>query len=426
MGEGIRLAGSSNSVESPTREGSGAFGTTPSNNEASNVVHLDEIKKHFTLNQGFSLNNGRQESPGPIYTRSSFSGGSSSCRYNPYIRSITSSQPNPESDLQISRVSQNCIDFEEVATPFDNIDNINDMLLVTTDVLHTLRHVHSAGRIHRDISIGNIYLYNDRETQKKRGMIWNLEYVKEAGVGSQNNVRTGTPNFIAVEVVHQVYYFSKRPARAGKKLDDYIQEYKAYEKNRETNDTSKKVYYNYIHDLESVWWIVIWAFLNFEKKDARTDSYTTKRQRKLNKDKLFPGTIDNYYRFIFLNVWGSYSQTIECLPMYFKNLPTTLGTLADAITDIYRVKESNKKWNEKVPIVWDESSNIHETFICLLSRVDMKEFEMARVPGINVKTSHTPRIIDGIPPATQSNKRHTDSQDPEQCNKRQRFIKCKY
>ena len=98
---------------------------------------------------------GLRESPGLVYTRSSFSGGSSSCGYNesesksrklalrksddtdPYIRSITSSQTNPESDLQISGISQNCIDFEEVTTPFDKIDNINDTLLVITDVLHS-------------------------------------------------------------------------------------------------------------------------------------------------------------------------------------------------------------------------------------------------------------------------------------------------
>ena len=96
---------------------------------------------------------GHQESLGPIYTRSSFSGGSSSRRYSesesnshevasqesdytdPYIRSITSSRPNPKSDLQISGISQNCIDFEEVATPFNEIHNIEDMLLVITDVL---------------------------------------------------------------------------------------------------------------------------------------------------------------------------------------------------------------------------------------------------------------------------------------------------
>ena len=175
MGEGITFAGSSNAVESPTRERPGAFGTTPSNNEASNVVHLDESKKDFTLNQGSYLNKGdlclimwsnviswllfntqgRQESSGLVYTRSSFSGGSSSCGYSksesnsqevasrksedtdPCIRSITSSKTNPESDLQISRISQNRIDFEEVATPLDKIDNIEDMLLVITDVLHS-------------------------------------------------------------------------------------------------------------------------------------------------------------------------------------------------------------------------------------------------------------------------------------------------
>ena len=175
MGEGIRLAGSSNAVESPTREGSGAFGTTLSNNEASNVLHSNEIKKDFTLNQGFSLNKGelcpimwsnvvswflyntqgRQEFPRLIYTRTSCSGGSSSCGYSesesksrelapqtsddtdPCIRSPSSSQTNPKSDSQVSRVSQNCIDCEEVATPFDKIDNINDTLLVITDVLHS-------------------------------------------------------------------------------------------------------------------------------------------------------------------------------------------------------------------------------------------------------------------------------------------------
>ena len=98
---------------------------------------------------------GLRESPGLVYTRSSFSGGSSSCGYNesesnsqevapqtsedtdPYIRSITSSQTNPESNLQTLGISQNCIDFEEVATPLDKIDNIEDMLLVITDVLHS-------------------------------------------------------------------------------------------------------------------------------------------------------------------------------------------------------------------------------------------------------------------------------------------------
>ena len=58
MGEGIRLAGSSNAVESPTREGCGASGTTLSNNEASNVDYLNEIKKDFILDQMYPPDTG--------------------------------------------------------------------------------------------------------------------------------------------------------------------------------------------------------------------------------------------------------------------------------------------------------------------------------------------------------------------------------
>ena len=210
---------------------------------------------------------------------------------------------------------------------------------------------------------------------------------------------------MAVEVAHHVYYFSEQSTGAGKTLDDYIQEREAYEKNRETNDTSKGVYYNYIHDLESVWWIIVWALFNFEKKDAGTDSYTT-RQRKLNKDKLFSGTTDSNYRFRFLSIRESYARTIRCLPKYFKNLPIMLGIIAKAITELYRKKESI----EEGPILWDESSNIHKIFIGLLDDVTMEQFEIVRVPGID----------DEILPATQSNKRRTDEQDSERSNKRQR------
>ncbi|PAV18251.1 hypothetical protein PNOK_0673700 [Pyrrhoderma noxium] len=400
MREGITLAGSSNAVRSPTREACGASGTTLSNNKASNVDYLNEIKKNFIPDQRSPPDTGHRESPGLVYTRSSFSGGSSSCGYNEYksssqevasqksentdpcIRSPSSSQTNPKSDSQVSRVSQNNIDCEEVATPFDKVDNFKDILLALTDAVQTLLHVHAAGWVHRDISIRNVYLYTDRVTQKKKGMIGDFEYAKKAGIGSQNDIRTGTPDFMPVEVADQVYYFSEQSTGAGKTMDDYIQEREAYEKNRETNDTSKGVYYNYIHDLESVWWIVVWALFNFEKKDARTDSYTT-RQRKLNKDKLFSGIIDSNYRFRFLSIRESYAETIRCLPKYFKSLSAMLGTIAKVITELYRKKESNEEWNKGDPILWDESSNIHKIFIGLLDDVTMEQFEIVRVPGID-------------------------------------------
>ena len=53
-----------------------------------------------------------------------------------------------------------------------------------------LRLVHLTGRVHRDISIRNVYLYKDPITQEKKGMIGDFEYAKMAGVGAQNDIRT--------------------------------------------------------------------------------------------------------------------------------------------------------------------------------------------------------------------------------------------
>ena len=51
-----------------------------------------------------------------------------------------------------------------------------------------------AGVLHRDISVGNLYLYTDPVSGKKRGLIGDFEYAKMAGVGAQNEVRTVSNN----------------------------------------------------------------------------------------------------------------------------------------------------------------------------------------------------------------------------------------
>ena len=217
-----------------------------------------------------------------------------------------------------------------------------------------------------------------------------------------------------VEISRQKYLFAKLSTNTGesKGLDYYIRRQMDKEKNPGLDDTPEGFYYNYIHDLESVWWIAVWALFNFEKKDIGANEIDSQaaKQRKLNKDKLFSGTTDSNYRFRFLTIRESYARTIRCLPKYFKNLSVMLGIIAKAITEFYRKKESNKEWNKGDPILWYESSNIHRTFIRLLNRVNTEEFEIRRIPGID----------DEIPPATQSNKRRTDEQDSERSNKRQR------
>ena len=53
-----------------------------------------------------------------------------------------------------------------------------------------LLYLHEAGWVHRDIIVGNLYLYTDSATRKKRGLVGDLEYAKRVGDGGKPDVVT--------------------------------------------------------------------------------------------------------------------------------------------------------------------------------------------------------------------------------------------
>ena len=44
--------------------------------------------------------------------------------------------------------------------------------------------------MHRDLSVGNLYLYIDPDTGEKRGIIGDFEYSKRAGSGGKGDSKT--------------------------------------------------------------------------------------------------------------------------------------------------------------------------------------------------------------------------------------------
>ena len=66
--------------------------------------------------------------------------------------------------------------------------------MYSNDDAKALLYLHEAGWVHRDISVGNLYLYLDPVRGEKRGLIGDFEYAKMAGVGAQNEVRTVSNN----------------------------------------------------------------------------------------------------------------------------------------------------------------------------------------------------------------------------------------
>lgn len=60
-------------------------------------------------------------------------------------------------------------------------------------LLTALRYIHEAGWVHRDISTGNIYLFENR------GLLSDFEYARPMGKGAEHEVKT-----VSLVVVAQV------------------------------------------------------------------------------------------------------------------------------------------------------------------------------------------------------------------------------
>ncbi|KAJ3990862.1 hypothetical protein F5050DRAFT_1531532, partial [Lentinula boryana] len=130
--------------------------------------------------------------------------------------------------------------------------------------------LHKAGWVHRDISGGNVYWYQEGQT----GLIGDFEYAKVGTDRGRHDVRTGTPFFMAAETLHRKYLFEE---------DELL--------------NAVPFHHNPLHDLESVWWIIIYI-LFFNDDEESLSPAPEARQHQM--ERLFDGQLENMARFTFL------------------------------------------------------------------------------------------------------------------------------
>ena len=70
--------------------------------------------------------------------------------------------------------------------------------ICSNDNAKALLYLHENGWVHRDISVGNLYLYTDPVSEENRGLIGDFEYAKRVVGGGKPDVRT---------VCDQIYFF---------------------------------------------------------------------------------------------------------------------------------------------------------------------------------------------------------------------------
>ncbi|EGO04175.1 hypothetical protein SERLA73DRAFT_67889 [Serpula lacrymans var. lacrymans S7.3] len=294
--------------------------------------------------------------------------------------------------------------FEEVAQPIYTLKYLADVLRIMIHGTTSLQLLHKYGWVHRDVSTGNLLVYEGN------GKMGDLEFTKKSDQESTHEIRTGTLNFMAVEVEAQRYNF--KPSLADPLADA---------------PTSRSAFrYNPLHDLESMWWIGVWMIFNHRDIEEMEDNIKEQIQQT---QILFPEVLGGSTgRGLVLKTEDWLVECLWCLPRSFRGPVVCLSTIRKILVDHYNAAEAvHGKIN---PAAF---KGIHSSFIeqlrypmkeagktALYSLVDILvkkrtrgQFETSRDPptGGYDRTSPTPQtkrqktetvlVVDYEPPSSQ-------------------------
>ncbi|KAG8989033.1 hypothetical protein FRB90_002440 [Tulasnella sp. 427] len=125
--------------------------------------------------------------------------------------------------------------FKQVCTALHDVPQLGDVFIALEDCAMALQLMFVAGWVHRDISTGNIYARTDENGK-------------------------GTPYFMAVEILKQALIYWEPPSTS---ID-----YDSEDPPTTTAPSHVPVIHNFQHDVESVFWVILWTLLARLPSDA--------------------------------------------------------------------------------------------------------------------------------------------------------------
>ncbi|KAJ3556690.1 hypothetical protein NM688_g1890 [Phlebia brevispora] len=205
--------------------------------------------------------------------------------------------------------------YEEVGESLEKIHSLHTVFKALEEALYALIAMHESGWVHRDLSPGNIVIVDGV------ARITDLELATcEA---SQRKVgKTGTPNFMPIEVATGQYLF--RPHETAEELELETLPIRkraamgltgpALLLEEETISTPKHAFrYNPLHDLEALWWIAVYFTVKREVEsidgEATSTQGATMEQRRVAQQ-LFYNLENRRAAFLFS---GWFADKMRCL-----------------------------------------------------------------------------------------------------------------
>jgi len=220
--------------------------------------------------------------------------------------------------------------FKEKGTTIDRIKSLPEVMTVLAETVDALRLLRKLGWVHRDVSIRNILSCDGH------AKLADLEYAKKIGDSETDEMRTGTMQFMSIEVAAHQFLFRPSGLRSSK-LDKFVDD-------KRKGRTKVSFFHNHLHDLESLWWVAVWVVLynyftpsgdrpSFELRDADD-------QLKLARI-LFPSVFGITRQNGFQNS-ASYQDICDRLPQNKKAIFDFLDFLRELLITDYEMIEATQ------------------------------------------------------------------------------------
>ncbi|EKM61536.1 uncharacterized protein PHACADRAFT_204704 [Phanerochaete carnosa HHB-10118-sp] len=247
------------------------------------------------------------------------------------------------------------------------------------------------GWVHRDISTGNILVYDGR------GLLTDFEYAKrwDTEEHTSHQMRTGTEYFMSLEVDAHEYLFQIQgvgrpetiPHRGGKK--SFTKLVGALPSHFETQVKPALPFrYHPLNDWESLFWVsmymmVIDRIVKPTKNQPQQTSDKLEKQRALARG-LFYSYKERSVKFsqAAANQVDPFKETLlDCLHDDLKHVATALGNIRVALLNAYREVEANPDQHPdgavSVDIIWDTIPSQYNK-ICQI--LDAQDITVERLP----------------------------------------------
>ncbi|KAJ4477465.1 hypothetical protein J3R30DRAFT_3486197 [Lentinula aciculospora] len=244
--------------------------------------------------------------------------------------------------------------FLECAKTMYEEKHLGNVLGALADVIEALRWIHESNWVHRDISGGNVYWYDCKAAGlegENRGLLGDVEFAKARIPSSIHEVRTGTFNFMASEVIAGHYLFP--PASTLESVDDLTHFLMT------NSDVLPPFTFNPLHDMESVWWILVYLlYFNDDKQNVADAELATARTQQALKLFAHDGQILN--RDMFLKNFRQLTVEGTCLSPSFKLIINIVRAFAAKLYSAYCKSEA------KISVIDEGAFQIHEIIVTAL------------------------------------------------------------